>query len=129
MEVQPSAQSSSQKENCVNTSKRLLENTNWTFPVVRYFTWKLKLFSNILSVLVIWTIQKSPYLKSCHFYIFLIWVNNLFFKYVFFVNCLYRIPDQYFKQYLPPNFTNLIYKISHSSDLRDGAYLERRWSK
>ena len=37
MEVQPSAQSSSQKENFVNTSKRFLENTNRTFPVSRVF--------------------------------------------------------------------------------------------
>ena len=33
-------------------AKRLLENRNWTFPAVRYFTWKLELFSNILSVLL-----------------------------------------------------------------------------
>ena len=52
MEVQPSAQSSSQKENFVNTRKRLLENRNWAFPVVLYFTWKLEFFSNILSVTV-----------------------------------------------------------------------------
>ena len=53
MEVWPSAQSSSQKQNFVNTSKRLLENRNWTFPVVRYFTWKLEFFSNTFSVLVV----------------------------------------------------------------------------
>ena len=52
MEVQPSARSSFQKQNFVNTSKRLLENRSWTFPVERYFTWKLEFFSNILSVLV-----------------------------------------------------------------------------
>ena len=52
LEVWPSAQSSSLKENFINTSKRLLENRNWTFPVVHYFTWKLEFFSNILSMLV-----------------------------------------------------------------------------
>ena len=36
----------------VNTSQRLLENRNWTFPVVHYFTWKLEFFSNIFSLLV-----------------------------------------------------------------------------
>ena len=39
-------------QNFVDTSKRLLENKNWTFPVVRYFTWKLEFLSNILSVVV-----------------------------------------------------------------------------
>ena len=34
----------------VNTSKRLLENRSWTFPVVRYFSRKLEFFSNILSL-------------------------------------------------------------------------------
>ena len=52
MEVKPSAQSSSQKENFVNTSKSLVENRNWTFSIVHYFTWKLNFFSNILSVIV-----------------------------------------------------------------------------
>ena len=41
-----------QNESFVNTSRKLLENTDETFPVVRYFTWKLELVSNILSVLV-----------------------------------------------------------------------------
>ena len=53
MELQPSSQSSSQKVNYVNTSKRLVENRNWTFPVVHDFTWKLEFFSNILSVFVV----------------------------------------------------------------------------
>ena len=51
MELYPSAQSSSQKENFVNISKKFLENRNWTFPVVRYFTSKMEFFSNVLSVL------------------------------------------------------------------------------
>ena len=51
MELYPSAESSSQKENFVKISKNLLENRNWAFPVVRYFTSKLEFFSNILSVL------------------------------------------------------------------------------
>ena len=50
MESQSSFPSSSQKEDFVNTSKRLLENKNWTFP--NYFKWKLEFFSNILSLVV-----------------------------------------------------------------------------
>ena len=42
----------SPQENFVNTSKKLLENRNWAFPVVRYFTWKLEFFSNISSVVI-----------------------------------------------------------------------------
>ena len=35
-----------------NTSKTLLESRNWTFSSVRFFTWKVELVSNILSMLV-----------------------------------------------------------------------------
>ena len=49
-ELQPSAQSSSQNENIVNISKKLLKNRIWTFLVVPYFTWKLEFVSNILSI-------------------------------------------------------------------------------
>ena len=52
IEWQPSAQSSCQNENFVNTSKNLPENSNQTFPIVRFFTWKLELFSNILRLIV-----------------------------------------------------------------------------
>ena len=52
MESYPSAQSFFQKEHFVNTRERLLENRNWTFPVVGYFKWKLEIFSNILSIVV-----------------------------------------------------------------------------
>ena len=38
----------SQNEGFVNTSRNLLENRNETFPVVRYFTWKLESVSDIL---------------------------------------------------------------------------------
>ena len=31
----------------------LLENRNWTLPVVHYFKWKLEFFSNILSVVAL----------------------------------------------------------------------------
>ena len=48
---QPSVQFSSQNQNFVNTSEKLLKNTIQTFPVVRYFTWKLEFVSNILSIL------------------------------------------------------------------------------
>ena len=36
----------------VNTSKKLLNNRNWTFPAMCYFTWKLEFVSNILSMIV-----------------------------------------------------------------------------
>ena len=38
IELKPSAQSSSQNENCVSTTKNLPKNRNCTFPVVRSFT-------------------------------------------------------------------------------------------
>ena len=41
-----------QNKNFVSTSKNLLKNRNWTFPVVRYFTWKLEFVSNILWMIV-----------------------------------------------------------------------------
>ena len=44
MELYSSAQSSSQNENVANTSKRLLENRNWTFPVSALFQMKTRIF-------------------------------------------------------------------------------------
>ena len=52
IELQPSDQSSSQNKNFVSTSKKLLENRSWTFPLVRYFIWKLECVSNILPIIV-----------------------------------------------------------------------------
>ena len=52
MELYSSAQSLSHKEHFVNISEKLLENRNWTFPVERYFKWKLEFFSHILTVIV-----------------------------------------------------------------------------
>ena len=49
----PSAQSCSQNKNLVSTSMHLLENRNWTFPKVHYFTWKLEFVSNILWMVVV----------------------------------------------------------------------------
>ena len=40
--ILPSAQSPSQIDNFGSTSKNLAKSRNWTFPVVRYFTWKLE---------------------------------------------------------------------------------------
>ena len=51
-ELLPSAQSSSQNENFVNTSKKQFKNRNWTFPLVRYFRLTLKFFSYILARIV-----------------------------------------------------------------------------
>ena len=48
----PSAQSPHQNETFANTSRKLLKNRNETFPVMRYFTWKLELVSNPLWVIV-----------------------------------------------------------------------------
>ena len=47
--IKPNAQFSSQNENVANTSKKPLKNS---FPVVRYFTSKLELVSNILRMIV-----------------------------------------------------------------------------
>ena len=44
----PSAHSPRQNENPVNTSIKVLKNSNKTFPVVCYFTRKLQLVSDIL---------------------------------------------------------------------------------
>ena len=49
---QESAQFSCQNENFVYTSKKLLKNKNQTFPIVRYFTWKLESASNTLWMIV-----------------------------------------------------------------------------
>ena len=49
----PSAQSCSQNKNLVSTSIHLLENRNWTFSKVHYFTWKLEFVSNILWMIVV----------------------------------------------------------------------------
>ena len=51
-ELLPSAWSSSRKKNFFSSSEKLLKNTNWTFSVVRYFTWKLEFVSNILWMIV-----------------------------------------------------------------------------
>ena len=34
----------------VNTSKKLLKNRNWTFPIASYFTWRLEFLCYILSM-------------------------------------------------------------------------------
>ena len=34
------------KKNSINTSKKLLKNSNSTYVIVRYFTWKLEFVSN-----------------------------------------------------------------------------------
>ena len=69
-ELQPNAQSPFENENLANTSKKLLKNRNWTFPVVRYFTWKVQFASNTLSMIVagyklISSIDYLNYLTNC----------------------------------------------------------------
>ena len=46
LELQPSAQSSSQNKSFVDTSKKLLKNRNQNFSVFPYFTWKLEFVQN-----------------------------------------------------------------------------------
>ena len=65
MELRLSSQSS--WENFVNTSKRFLEDTNRTFPVVHYFTWKLEFFSNILLVVVVESLKATVEIQKCEF--------------------------------------------------------------
>ena len=42
------------QKNIVNTSKRLLENINWTATVIHYCTWKVEFFTNIFSMVLSW---------------------------------------------------------------------------
>ena len=63
-------QSPCQNESFVNTSRKLLENSNETFPVMRYFTWKLELVSDILRAIVVCNFTKKETLAqvfSCEF--------------------------------------------------------------
>ena len=52
IELQPSAQSSSQNKNFFSTSKKLLKNRNCTFPVVLHFTRKLTFVSSNSPIVV-----------------------------------------------------------------------------
>ena len=64
IELLPSLQSPSR--NFVNTSKNLLKNRNWTFIVLRYFTWKLELVLNFWWMIVgalIWIWMASDQLQ------------------------------------------------------------------
>ena len=63
-EFLPSAQSSYRNENFVSTRKNLLRNRYWTFPVVRYFTWKLEFVSNILWVNAEYTLKLIKTISS-----------------------------------------------------------------
>ena len=46
------AQSFSRNGHFVSSSKKILKNRNWTFPIAPYFTWKLVFVSNVLSMIV-----------------------------------------------------------------------------
>ena len=63
IELYPSAQPSFQNENFFNTSTKFVKKGNWILPVVRYFTWKLELVSNILSRIVS---EKSFFATNLH---------------------------------------------------------------
>ena len=58
--MMPSVQPSYRNKNFLNTSKKLLKNRNQIFPVMRFFTWKLDLVSNILWMIVgVWCLQRA----------------------------------------------------------------------
>ena len=54
IELLPNAQSSIRNKNFVSTSQILVKSRNWTFSLLRFFTWKLEFFSNILCMIVKW---------------------------------------------------------------------------
>ena len=60
----PSAQSSSQNQTFVSTSKNLLKNRNRTFPIVRYFRWKLELSQIFFEWLHPKVAHRGAYTKS-----------------------------------------------------------------
>ena len=53
-----------QNQHFVNTSNKILRNRNETFSVARYFTWKLKLVSNILWMIVGFRYPRSDFKLS-----------------------------------------------------------------
>ena len=59
IELLPSGQSSSKNENFVSTGKNL-KNKNWTFPVVRYFTWKLQSVARDLGLTLVFMWGSAP---------------------------------------------------------------------
>ena len=59
IELLPSGQSSSKNENFVSTGKNL-KNKNWTFPVVRYFTWKLQSVAKDLGLTLVFMWGSAP---------------------------------------------------------------------
>ena len=68
----PSAQSSHRNKNFVSRSKNLLKNSNWTLPVMCYFTWKLEFLSNISWMIAVVVLVFSSYgiwklNNNCHF--------------------------------------------------------------
>ena len=67
MKLLPSAQPPSRNENFVSTSKSLLKNRNSTFPIVRYFTWKLEFVSNILWMMAAYFTEKLEILTSSNY--------------------------------------------------------------
>ena len=73
----PSPQSTCQIETFVNFSKKLLKNKNWTVLVVRYFTWKLELVSDILWMIVVSFLFFDPQ-KDSYFAFFLFLVQQKF---------------------------------------------------
>ena len=60
IELLPSGQPSSRNENFVSTGKNLLKNRNWTFPVVRYFTWKLQSVTKDLGLTLVFMWRSAP---------------------------------------------------------------------
>ena len=58
----PTPPTKKKKKMFFNTSKRLLKNRNWTFPVVHHFTSKLEFASILCEWLLIWaSLQKISF--------------------------------------------------------------------
>ena len=67
IELSASALSSPWNKKLVSTSKNLIKNRNWTLTVVRCFTWKLELVSNILWMIV-WYFEYVKFDGDVYFY-------------------------------------------------------------
>ena len=75
----PMPKSSSRNENFVRTSKNLLKNKNWAFPVVRYrcFTWKLEFVVTMLWMIVAFCIHCFQRIYTIPFWeVFILFFKN-----------------------------------------------------
>ena len=91
--------------NFANTSKNLLKNRNWTFPLVLYFIWKLEFGLNILSTIVGRLTSRVLELSYTFFNDFLIFSVCTNFFFLFQGKYLYMQKFNEFYEYLM-NFIN-----------------------